>query len=111
MGRVDRDENKMLQMNQCQLFLSLLTILCIYLAQGYLPLYCEYYEGCVAKEGNGTFVTQNLFSISYNYAAEDGNQDYFNGLEDYNLVRTDYCAEYSTSTQEQQQEDLLYLTS
>ena len=123
--RVDRDENKMLQMNQCQLFLTLLTnvyvsaligvsfltILCIYLAQGYLPLYCEYYEGCVAKEGNGTFVTQNLFSISYNYAAEDGNQDYFNGLEDYNLVRTDYCAEYSTSTQEQQQEDLLYLTS
>jgi hypothetical protein len=93
------------------LILIFVTIAVFYLAQAYVPLYSEYVGGCVLRETNGTFISKNLYSITYNYASEDGNQDYFNGMEDYNLVRTDYCAEYTTASQEQQQEDQLFIAS
>jgi hypothetical protein len=37
--------------------------------------------GCVNKGENGTFLTQNLFSIGYNYAAEEGNKKTFEGID------------------------------
>uniref|UniRef100_A0A7S2RH00 Uncharacterized protein n=1 Tax=Rhizochromulina marina TaxID=1034831 RepID=A0A7S2RH00_9STRA len=82
-----------------------------YVCQIYLPLYNSYVDGCVTGVTNGTFLTENLYSIAYNYAAEDGNEEYFNGIEDYNVLKVDSCASYSTSSQEKQNEDEAFLSS
>jgi hypothetical protein len=49
--------------------------------------------------GNGTFITQNLYSLVYNYASDDGNDAYYNGIEDYNNNKADVCGEYTTYSQ------------
>lgn len=88
-----------------------LVVFVIYFCAVYVPLLAAYKAGCVTGATNGTFVTNNLYSVSYNYAASDGNEDMFNGLSDYNVAKADYCSAYGTSTAEQQQEDELYMSS
>mmetsp|Transcript_29098 Transcript_29098/g.59526 ORF Transcript_29098/g.59526 Transcript_29098/m.59526 type:complete len:999 (-) Transcript_29098:133-3129(-) len=84
----------------------------VYFCAVYIPLLESYKGGCVTGDtSNGTFVSNNLYSVSYNYAASDGNEDLFNGLSDYNVAKADYCSAYATSTAEQQQEDELFLSS
>jgi len=123
--RVDRDNAKTLFQSNTQLlfqfitsplvwgaiFLGFFGMFVVYVCQIYIPIYNTYVDGCVRGTTNGTFLTSNLYSIAYNYAAEDGNEDYFNGIEDYNVGKTDVCAAYATSTQEQQNEDQLFLNS
>ena len=38
----------------------------------YIPIYEQYRAGCVTNTANGTFITENLYSIAYNYAAAEG---------------------------------------
>uniref|UniRef100_A0A7S2RBE8 Uncharacterized protein n=1 Tax=Rhizochromulina marina TaxID=1034831 RepID=A0A7S2RBE8_9STRA len=77
----------------------------------YIPILHDYRNFCVQGHGNGTFLTKNIYSLAYNYAAEDGNDAYFQGVEDYNTQKSDICGEYTTFTQEQQQEDEALLSS
>ncbi|CAM9985513.1 unnamed protein product, partial [Choristocarpus tenellus] len=50
-------------------------MLCYNLASVYVPLFRDYQAGCVEHTKTGTFFTQNLYSIAYNYAADEGNRD------------------------------------
>ena len=123
--RVDRDQVKFMFMSPTHLVIHVMTsplvllsiglcffiIFTIYLVQLYIPIFEAYSDGCVHGIKNGTFVTNNLYSIAYNYASSDGNEDVYNGLSDYNVEKADYCSSYATSTQEQQNEDELYISS
>ena len=40
----------------------------------------------------GTFLTENLYSLAYNYASEDGNTATVEGLNAYNLQTSEVCA-------------------
>lgn len=44
----------------------------------YSPLFADYRAGCVEKTQNGSFFSQNVYSIAYNYAADQGNRDQWN---------------------------------
>ena len=123
--RVDRDQVKFAFMSPVHLFWHLLTqpailgvifflavvLFVVYFCAVYVPVLAAYKAGCVTGTANGTFFTNNLFSVSYNYAATDGNEDLFNGLSDYNVAKADYCSTYATSTQQQQNEDALFMAS
>ena len=67
------------------------------LASIYTPLYEEYISGCLQGAENGTFVTENLFSISYNYASQDGNSATFAGLDAYDVQRAELCSQYGAN--------------
>jgi len=60
----------------------------------YEPLYEEYLSGCVEGGENGTFLTQNVFSVAYNYASQDGNSATFEGIDVYDMRRAEVCSEY-----------------
>jgi len=123
--RIDRDQVKCRFMTPRVVAFNVLTspfmwgalytvffaIFVFFLCQMYVPIYNQYIDGCVVGETNGTFISNNLYSIAYNYASEDGNEKYFNGMEDYNIEKVDYCSAYSTSSQEQQNEDGLFMDS
>lgn len=58
------------------LFSAVVLSLVLYnLASVYGPLFADYRAGCVEKSQNGTFFGQNVYSVAYNYAAEEGNRD------------------------------------
>ncbi len=44
----------------------------IVIASIYSPFYKDYVVGCIPAFGNGTFFTQNLYSMGYNHAYHDG---------------------------------------
>ena len=52
----------------------------------YIPTYLHYVDGCIAPPRNGTLLSNNLFSVSYNFAAQEGNQRLIRTL-DLNLAR------------------------
>ena len=79
------------------------------LALLYIPVVQEYSLVCVQGQGNNTFLTGNLNSMAYNYAAEAGNEDLVDGLEAYAVRSADYCGAYKTFTEEQQADDELTL--
>ena len=101
--RIDRHEVKCKFMNPRALVFSCITssytlismltiffgVFTFYLCQIYVPIYDQYVDGCVAGYTNGTFITNNLYSVAYNYASEDGNELQFNGIEEYNVERTE----------------------
>ena len=73
----------------------------------YLPIYREYMSGCVNGGANGTFVGQNLFSVGYNYASQDGNSDTFSGLDAYDVKRADACGRFGgTSANKRNEYDI-----
>lgn len=48
------------------------------LASLYFPLFADYRAGCVEKTQNGSFFSQNMYSIAYNYAADKGIREQWN---------------------------------
>lgn len=68
----------------------------------YWPTYLHYVHGCVTPPRNGTVFSENIFSISYNYAASKGNEQLANRLDNYHSVRAANCsAEMRESLSEQ----------
>ena len=57
----------------------------------YVPTYLAYVDGCIEPPRNGTFVSQNLFSVSFNYAATEGNDVLLRGLDAYHAARGTNC--------------------
>jgi hypothetical protein len=51
----------------------------------------------------GTLITDNLYSMAYNYASEDGNNEYWATLDDYNVRLSSNCAEYGQASAEELQ--------
>ena len=64
----------------------------------YVPLLQSYTSGCVSADGNGTFVTKNLFSIAYNHAYQDGSGLLVEGMDAFDLKRGDTCSSRYTSS-------------
>lgn len=59
----------------------------------YSPLYQEYMAGCVSDgNSNGTFLTSNLLSLSYNHAYQDGSTRLLEGLDRFDADRGEICA-------------------
>jgi hypothetical protein len=58
----------------------------------YIPLYRSYISGCVDSGGNGTFITKNLFSVSFNHAYQDGSGLLLNGIDAFDVKRGDTCS-------------------
>ena len=63
----------------------------------YGPIYTHYRDGCVktyinpnttAVEYRGTYWSETLYSISYNYASRDGSQHALTELNEFNEQRT-----------------------
>mmetsp|Transcript_2637 Transcript_2637/g.5022 ORF Transcript_2637/g.5022 Transcript_2637/m.5022 type:complete len:979 (-) Transcript_2637:24-2960(-) len=77
----------------------------------YTPLYEEYISGCLQGGENGTFITENIFSISYNYASQDGNSATFAGLDAYDVQRAELCSQYGANSVNRQNEDAAVLAS
>ena len=64
---------------------------------------------CVVPPRAGTFFSRNLFSLSYNYAAAEGNQQLLHSLDHSNLARTANCsveARHTTEEQRRMQRDV-----
>lgn len=58
------------------IFFSTISALMVYnLAVMYIPLFEDYRAGCVEHTKYGSFFSQNIYSIVYNYAADSGNRD------------------------------------
>lgn len=58
------------------LFCSALSVLILFnMAVLYIPFYEDYRAGCVEHTQNGSFFSQNFYSIAFNYAADPGNRD------------------------------------
>ncbi|CAM9421672.1 unnamed protein product, partial [Scytosiphon promiscuus] len=66
----------------------------------YAPLFDEYRAGCVEKVQNGSFFTQNVYSIAYNYAADQGNRDQWNYQEDHTSRRGALCVELTAEVRQ-----------
>jgi len=72
----------------------------------YQPFYDSYEYNCTARTaptatnprgslvGDGTFLTANAYSVSYNYASHEGNRLRLEGLDEYELERSSVCAAY-----------------
>lgn len=56
-------------------FTVVIGFLVYYVAVIYLPLYYDYRSGCVEHTQPGSFFTQNMYTIAYNYAAAEGTRD------------------------------------
>eukprot|EP00614_Pseudopedinella_elastica_P012136 CAMPEP_0172608578 /NCGR_PEP_ID=MMETSP1068-20121228/28649_1 /TAXON_ID=35684 /ORGANISM="Pseudopedinella elastica, Strain CCMP716" /LENGTH=903 /DNA_ID=CAMNT_0013411879 /DNA_START=189 /DNA_END=2900 /DNA_ORIENTATION=+ len=82
-----------------------------YLAAIYWPVLEAYKSGCVTGASNGTFVTKNVFSIAFNTAAAEGNEELVKGLSDYNTAKASSCAAYAASSRERQMEQELAMKS
>lgn len=58
------------------LFFAIVLLLVVYnVAKLYIPLLNDYKAGCVDRTQDGSFFSQNAYSIAYNYAADGGNRD------------------------------------
>ncbi|KAL9190088.1 hypothetical protein ACHAXT_007299 [Thalassiosira profunda] len=64
----------------------------------YAPMLQSYRSGCVSPNGNGTFVTKNLFSIAYNHAYQDGSSLLVEGMDAFDLKRGDACSSRYTAS-------------
>ena len=64
----------------------------------YVPLLQQYTSGCVRLDGDGTFLTKNLFSFAYNHAYQDGSGLLVEGMDAHDIKRGDSCnARYASS--------------
>lgn len=64
----------------------------------YAPMLQSYRSGCVKADGNGTFVTKNLFSVAYNHAYQDGSGLLVEGMDTLDLKRGETCSSRYTSS-------------
>ena len=58
----------------------------------YTPMLRSYVSGCVRADGNGTFMTNNLYSIAYNHAYQDGSGLLVEGMDAFDVKRGDSCS-------------------
>ena len=77
----------------------------------YSPLHNAYMLGCVPHKGNGTFVTNNLFSVAYNYAYQDGSGDLVAGLESFDSEKEQICTSLYTSSAKRQNDNTAVLST
>lgn len=77
----------------------------------YTPLYVEYSNGCIPADGNGTFTTANIYSMSYNLAYQSGSSSLLKELESFDSERTSMCSKLYTSSVTKQNQDMLQLRS
>ena len=76
--------------------LSLTIVVAAAVARAYVPTYRNYVDICVDGKGtaeNGTFLARNVYSISYNYAAQRGHRLTAEALDAYDARRADECAQ------------------
>jgi hypothetical protein len=64
----------------------------------YEPLYEDYIHGCVQGGENGTFLTENVFSLAYNYASQDGNSATLAGIDSHDMRRSEICSQYGSNS-------------
>jgi len=74
--------------------------------QMYIPLAAEYKSGCVQHHENGTVLTNNLYSIAYNYASDDGNSQGAKALSEYDRRRSEFCSLHSLPSIESYNKDM-----
>lgn len=68
----------------------------------YWPTYFHYVNGCINPPRNGTLLSQNLYSVSFNYAASDGNKALARRMDAFHSRRAANCsAELRDSANEQ----------
>ena len=83
----------------------------------YTPLYQEYLAGCVlttntsGSSSNGTFVTSNLLSLSYNHAYQDGSTKLLEGLDRFDADRGEICASRYAPSASRYQNDVTIFAS
>ena len=77
----------------------------------YAPFYDEYVSGCTNINSNGTFFTNNIYSVAYNYAAQDGSKSVVDGLHNLDAIRGQTCSVHRTKSVDQYQEDAVKLNS
>ncbi|CAM9490400.1 unnamed protein product [Ectocarpus fasciculatus] len=83
------------------LFSGVVLSLVLYnLASVYGPLFADYRAGCVEKSQTGSFFGQNVYSIAYNYAAEEGNRDQWTYQEDHTSRRGALCVELTADVRQ-----------
>ena len=75
----------------------------------YQPIFGAYRSGCLDRDsagqliGDGTFLTQNVYALSFNYASNDGNRIRLNGLDAYDTNRGEVCARYGEKSANDEQ--------
>ena len=73
----------------------------LFLAALYVPLYQNYSANCVVQSSHrGTFLTRNINALAVNYAAGNGNAAISDGISDYNIRASRYCAKSFSASQE-----------
>lgn len=80
------------------IFVSVSLWLVVIVSALYIPLFQSYISGCVSSDGNGTFITKNLFSLSYNHAYQDGSGLLLNGIDAFDVKRGDTCSSRYAAT-------------
>ena len=58
----------------------------------YTPLFSEYRSGCIPEAANGTFISSNLYSTSYNYAYNEGSSVLVEGVEIFEASKNNICS-------------------
>lgn len=77
----------------------------------YTPLYTEYTNGCVPQQGNGTFLTSNVYSTAYNFAYQEGSRSLVKGIEKFDSYRSSTCSSMFTASTNKQNNDILQVDS
>lgn len=77
----------------------------------YIPLYSEYRNGCVPRNGDGTFISKNLESSSYNYAFRDGASALLKRVDEIEQERTNKCSVNFVSSTAKQNKDAIELAN
>jgi len=77
----------------------------------YTPLYEEYSTGCVNHGENGTFITNNLYSLAYNWASQDGDTETFKGFDTYDIQRSEVCTQYGSNSATKENDDIATLNA
>ncbi len=93
------------------LFAIVVTWVLTFASSVYSPLYMEYINGCVPANGNGTFMTANIYSTSYNIAYQRGSSSLLKGLESFDSERSSMCSKLYTASALKENQDRLELTS
>lgn len=110
--RVNKETTNPFRMHPARIVLTFMTspqgLFIIFLASSawilgmfavlYAPLLQSYTSGCVRFDGNGTFITKNLYSVGYNYAYQDGSSLLVKGMEAFDVKLGDTCNSRRTAS-------------
>ena len=71
----------------------------------YIPIFDEYKSGCVPTNANGTFISENFYSSSYNYAYNEGSSSLIENLERLETAKMNTCSSMFPSSVAKQNDD------